>query len=630
MGEILYGQLSIRILLIVIIVATLWSIYIIINPENYSINASMNQQAFPSIEPLMLPSNANNIDVVECGGDNDLDCKPNYECRNTHDYTYVYNGVEMAKNTNYCMPSTKTEIPGCNSYTGKYVWNDDGWKCDCLYKHLYDGDRCETQVACINNSQTANLYGSNNDYKLVSTSALSPGIPLNTVYDPLVSSFDDLRLAMVKDDDITDADIADITSYPKSTTLSAAANKYRAQLDTIDLLRENPLGKKGDIPYLKCNCIADQTATASIPGVPLTILENDPYTCHVDSCWVNNSYAYAGIYMDSDGTDTCAGSDGCTCDCAKNGGVTVKYGPEKGKCIPLNQVCQEIRDGDGAGSGDWDIAAEQCTCSIGANRRCLSDSVKYEELSPDDKTALQQCNPADTGFYECKGSRCLSVADSPTGGYCSCRAGYNNMGSECVSSCSPNAPCMNGGICKSANDKGEWTDIKGTVYSNGDETHKLYIDTETKLLDDAEFRIKSSSSALGAEDEEDEEDEEDRTTEDISSRREALVQYTKANYICDCGASKNLNAELGRDCAGKDINVNYGGLQCNNIELAPGTVLSKVIDGCTIPCWHYVTKCDDTKRYNTYNIKCPNGITKKTVDHTSLGFGYNTVTQACK
>jgi len=415
-----------KVIFVAFLTLTLITVYTLIGPTE--VKSTYNFRPYPTINPGDLPDNTSTknsclVTAKQCTKTDDchscdtgtveFDCTPITDSNKSQ---YDFHKTPLQPNKSYCLPSIK-EAPRANQYTSKYVWTDDGvsqkWDVQCLYPDMYDdpASGCTNQKVCVNTSEPSKVNGFNkNQYKLVGTS----GVHAGKQWDPIIEHDDDAHMR--------------ISPY----SINASGGSIFA-----------------------CNC--NSIDTSDMRGLPYTTLPNDPYTCHLDSCWKNNSYAYHGLINESDDpvTTGCDPSkDKCDCKCENNGGLTILHGKDKGKCVPSVQVCKEIPTDQNLGS--WDNDKQSCNCQIdqanGAySRTCLNDNIKYSDLTKVQKDKLWPCDPASAVDQCYNGTKCIT-SETPGLSFCGCQSSENVMGSECITPCSPVSPCLNNGTCLINND----------------------------------------------------------------------------------------------------------------------------------------------------------------------------------
>lgn len=654
LNNISFGIVALKILVVVVIIVTFITVYTVINPKNYSSLSSNNHQAFPLIKSPQLPDTetiSTSYNIQTCPGN--TACPENFDCINTGPSTqdtdlnqdpieggsnYVLNGITLNSNTNYCMPSTNTDTPVCNKFTGKYTVSNNNWSCIPLYPSLFGGESSREQLACMN--ETGGLIGQTYPKPLVSTTALQT-FPPGTVWNPLFSHSDHTKeeiinemKANIKNEHVTSLKFRNpierdqyVSGILTNNQFNIEANSdelnmvkyYSNVLNQYDILRIPPDGRDettGD-PWFACKCNIEDEGVPSGSGLIFNRLENDPYHCHLDKCWVNNFFAYPALnVIPGDENGECEGGK-CECKCTDKDGINIKYGSDKGRCVPANQLCKEIvlyptcspgpvqgdcmcgsvfcKGGssctDGkcvaskgisisnneiedvqGGQGSWNNS--MCDCPTNShNRSCINDIVTIKEMktNPDDFTKLQPCNPDDDDTTQCFGTKCIrddNALENEPQGYCACNNAYNNMGSECVSPCAP-SPCKNGSLCTS------------TVDSSG-----KYI---------------------------------------------AVCNCDSAEKVYN---SKGDPATLGIDCAGNPIDIQLSGEHCNIMTIKSDVAAKSLTQIKAFGInFNANPSCDIDTQLKRNNITCKPGTTlkkKKVSDHSTLGTGYDTYHWTCQ
>jgi len=659
LNNISFGIVALKILVVVVIIVTFITVYTVINPKNYSSLSSNNYNAFPFINPPQLPDTetiSTSYNIQKCPGN--TACPENFDCINTGPSTqdtdlnqepieggsnYVLNGITLDSNTNYCMPNTKTDTPVCNKFTGKYTVSNNNWACIPLYPSLFGGKSSDEQLACMN--ETGGLIGQTYPKPLVSTTALKNFTP-GTVWNPLFSHSDHTKEEIIKEmqsNSIVNPHVESlknmkpierdqyVSKFLTNNQINIKANSdelnmlkhYSKVLNQYDILRIHPDGKdeNGD-PWFVCKCDIEDEGVPSGSGLSFNRLEDDPYHCHLDKCWINNFFAYKSLnVIPGDENGGCEGGV-CKCKCQDKDGINIKYGSDKDRCMPKNQICKEIvlypacnagpvqggcmcgsvlckegssctdgkcvtsngisisnnemadKDVQQGQQGSWNYTNSMCDCPTNShNRSCINEIVTIKEMKtkPDDFTKLQPCDPDSDDTEQCFGTKCIrdvNALENDPQGYCACNNAYNNMGSECVSPCSP-SPCKNGSICTSK------------VDSNG--------------------------------------------------------KYTAE---CDCDSAEivyNQNgdpATLGTDCAGNPIDINLSGKHCNVMTIKSDAVIKTFTKISAIGIdFNKNPSCDIEKQLNRNGITCSPGTTLKRIkvsDHSTLGTGYDTYHWKCR
>jgi len=409
--------------LVVIISLILNIVYNVASPIYKKSNTLFNFDPLPTVAPYDLPDSAMRgstpqclVTPTECNANGE--CAPcadngNVTCSNP-DNNVVYELPSGAKipldGKSYCIPTAATNMP-CNRYTGKYVWTDSAelgqeWKCECLYPDLFNNPQtgCTNQVACTNviNRDISNTLPKTK-YKLVDVDSLDKGSDDHkslVIWDPLKG-------------------------------------------DT-DVLKNNPYSVKEDgSPRYVCACGID-----AVVGIkdnettpPYLRLPGDPYNCHVDSCDELQGYQ---AHVMNDGTIPGCKDDNCDClgangQCGTNPGTfVIKIGDKKGKCYSNDMACNEIND-----SSEMNKDFTKCVCQKDSYQRmCVSEFVSRDQIEEADEGGdLETC---------VKDSDCLSSSCDPSG-VCRCQNPLNPIGTECVSMCYPNNPCLNNTYCKPGN-----------------------------------------------------------------------------------------------------------------------------------------------------------------------------------
>lgn len=144
-------------LMILLLGSLFWMFWILIRPDT---SRKIGVLAFPSTGPYVpFDTSQCGRDVVNCtnGGQSlcDSNCQSsNYTCSLIEKGKEVwYLGTKLSSpngDQSYCLPKQNLNIvKTCGTYTGKAVWNQTQWACQCKYPSLFSGNDCLDQVACV-------------------------------------------------------------------------------------------------------------------------------------------------------------------------------------------------------------------------------------------------------------------------------------------------------------------------------------------------------------------------------------------------------------------------------------------------------------------------------------------------
>lgn len=369
----------------VVIIGILYrSIYDITSTKQETNNRNIQSQlAMPQVQ-LQNISNpniaTNNAKLTSCVLDSDCSSLgEEYVCTEVDEPNRYRLGDIKVQPGNWCLPK-KNVGATCNQYTGEWVWSfsdtcpsgEQCWKCECKYPSLYSGESCSDQDVCINtNSVESPISG---DEQLASNYLIG------TPYSP----------------------------FP--------GKKWDPNDPDPELMRYGPydVDSQGR-PLFYCSC-----------GSGFTLLPDDPYICHVDTCLPAGQRVYTVFGCTDKYGNKCNYYENptdciCKCQCDKHSSIPVKDGhcyPEVSLCKELNTV-QYTQKGDSTiGSiGQYDSINKDCLCNVSSNgisvsyksRKCYSNYVNQE---------FSDYLPA-------------------------CKNPDNPIGSECYDPCNPN-PCSPG------------------------------------------------------------------------------------------------------------------------------------------------------------------------------------------
>ena len=157
-------QPHIKFFFVVILISILFfCIWFVIRP--YQDKNIYGVVPFPSDKPYLPSDNTlcgTNIVSCQDNGDCSMCNTNNYECTYIGNKNVYYLGTQLEKNKSYCLPKgSQTSINNCGTYTGKVVFGQNGWTCQCLYPDMfYDNVNCNTQVVCNGQGKLTNSAGS--------------------------------------------------------------------------------------------------------------------------------------------------------------------------------------------------------------------------------------------------------------------------------------------------------------------------------------------------------------------------------------------------------------------------------------------------------------------------------------
>jgi len=144
------SHLRTLIILSVIFIA-LFTIYLLIKPDK---SKPLGISVFPPGGPYIPPDNS------KCGKDivktSETQTCANVCSSDLYTETLIpnnkevwYNGTKLTPGQSYCLPKQNSEVlTSCGTYTGKIIYSNSGWECQCKYPDIYSGPSCTTQKAC--------------------------------------------------------------------------------------------------------------------------------------------------------------------------------------------------------------------------------------------------------------------------------------------------------------------------------------------------------------------------------------------------------------------------------------------------------------------------------------------------
>lgn len=143
-------------LMIILLGSLFWIFWTLIRPDT---SRKIGVVAFPSTGPYVpFDTSQCGRDVVNCTnagqGLCDSSCQSsNYACTLIEKGKEVwYLGTKLSSpngDQSYCLPKQNLNaVKTCGTYTGKAVWNQTSWACQCKYPSLFNGNDCLDQVAC--------------------------------------------------------------------------------------------------------------------------------------------------------------------------------------------------------------------------------------------------------------------------------------------------------------------------------------------------------------------------------------------------------------------------------------------------------------------------------------------------
>lgn len=150
-----------KVFIMILLLGTVFFIFwILIRPDT---SRKIGVLPFPTTGPYVpFDSSQCGRDIINCSTDGQSKCdqscqntpqNPNYRCTNIpKDKEVWYLGTKLQSpngDQSYCLPSQNIDtMSSCGTYTGKALWNQTHWVCQCKYPSLFNGDDCMIQQAC--------------------------------------------------------------------------------------------------------------------------------------------------------------------------------------------------------------------------------------------------------------------------------------------------------------------------------------------------------------------------------------------------------------------------------------------------------------------------------------------------
>jgi len=398
----------------------------------------------------------------------------------------IYNG-ERVPSGKWCLP------PGrkfCGSYTGRSVYTNDGWECQCLYPDLYNsgdkGDKgCMNPYACRDTTLNSEQSGN----RLVNRFPIKLEIPKDDCKCDDSNEFCDKVYDTVNNVCVYKPGTVSWDPTDKNSLgLVIAKTPYDKVSDADYIIKSNDA--KNDDPVWGCGCNqgkircgtqqADDLAR-EIPEIgklckdkqgkyiPLDDLEyqyvnypNDPYRCHAEPCTITHTLNDNQVPRFNEFTSMCECEDESTKDQSSQDYV---YSNITGTCLSTNNYdC--LDDTIGGSTTDVAILNNTCACkktakkcktyigtpkpNSGTNAVCINKEGECSMPLKDDKTIwcdrrkgeelqYQTENPMDSYLQFCNSDVYYRGHNYPN-----CEDINSSMdnptGSVCAFPCDPN-PC---------------------------------------------------------------------------------------------------------------------------------------------------------------------------------------------